>query len=323
MKTCSILALCFVIILKTSCSSNSRGIGNNGAPVGRGVDFPQGNFEDPIEKQFAEWVWLTDKEKVFIKPCKIGQVMVNAQCWDEVHFSPSGVSVSRAGAEFSLFENGSEISEFLSSQYEFESEHKWRNAFVESNGLPKTSFKNLAYERIEKWYGEEVIGKMAMNADDETAPFKLIFESYYGLTPRTIVLSASQEETLIKKSKLASAEFRLILNGIHTDRNKGYIRHAWRMKGTIEVCGQTLRIESATPSKIKEACPEVLVDDRERLTVSVPNGFMKFDFSFWTNSPSDDLPGTVTYDLNFPDPTKATNSPVATNPQDRFTEAMK
>ena len=116
-KTAQILSLvCCVQLWFFGCGSKSREP-NPQAKKGVEIKPAQGSPGGENLGAQAPWRWLSDVDQVFIEPCQVGQVMVNAECWDEVHFKPTGVTLSRPGATFPFFENGSFPNDYIKSQY--------------------------------------------------------------------------------------------------------------------------------------------------------------------------------------------------------------
>ena len=152
---------------------------------------------------------------------------------------------------------------------------------------------------------------------------QLQFRTYYDFSPRQIAFSVSQDDRTLDHARVATAEFRLVLSGDYPSKELGYERRAWRMRGTLEVCGQILRLETVTQGEIEKVCATGPTGAGAKFNLNIPNGSMSFGFSIWSNSPSDDAPDEVIYQLNFPDPTKATPSPAEPNREIKSTEVEK
>jgi hypothetical protein len=317
----SLFVVSTTLILQISCSSKSNDANTNPVPKGDGSVSPENNSADG--KASSSFRWLSDNKEVFIEPCKVGQVMVDAQCWDEVHFKPSGVNLTRNGTTFTFFENGAPPNDYLKAQYEYTGSIPVDESPRSPTDLPWKTFSSFGYDQIFKWVLTGLGKDYSIIPEESPAFDQLRWNVNYNFAPQDILFSNPERDNTLEHARVSKAEFLTVFSGYYPSDVKVLSQRSWRVNGTLEVCGKVLNLATVTQGEIEKTCGTGPLGSGAPFNLPIPNGRMSFGFSVWSSTPSDDAPGTVIYKLTFPDPAKATPPPAEPNPEIKSTEVEK
>jgi hypothetical protein len=281
---------------------NGANRNSDGSSNGSGQDAGK----KPLMSSFR---WVSDNEGISIKPCKPGQLMANAECWDEVHFKPSGVTLTRPGASFVFFENGVFASDYLKSQYIY------LNGFVSGGGsygdVPRKKFRSLGHQSVFDWFysfrNPWGVDHSALPEDPwEEVPF---VENFYVFAPAEAEFSLPEEDRTLERAKIGKIEFGIVFKGYYAKEDGLLQTRSWRAKGTVETCGKILNLSTFTQGDVEKACSTGPAGVGARFDLPVPNGVMDFAFSPYSGNPTTSRPSSIFYDLHFPG---TTPSPIST-----------
>jgi hypothetical protein len=296
--------LCSVVGCGSNSASSAKGgLDKEGRPnkeKGASDGASQGNGN---RLSVASFKWVSDKEGVVIKPCKPGQLMANAECWDEVHFKSTGVTLTRPGASFVFFENGALASGYLKSQYTYRESRLSYND--NRNDMPRKLFAGLGRSRVNEWFlsgkGGWTLDDSAVSGDpwDELSALK----PHYVFAPMEAVFSLPKEDRTLERAKVGRIEFKIVFEGYYPEKEGVLQARAWRAKGSLEACGQTLDLATFTQDDLEQACNTGPAGSGARFNLTVPNGTLSLKFDPLANNPKIDRPYVIIYDFSFPDPT--------------------
>ena len=235
-------------------------------------------------------LWRSDVDSSLVAFCREGQAFARGLCWDEVHFRPSGVFLSRPGETWAFFENGAQVSPFIQKSHVYLGDGTIRNGPVHGAVM----FRNV---------GVAAAISLVQEPSVESPDVGRVSGSYAFL-PEEIGIWTPDKARTLEVAKVTDAEFSLNFAVTYTDPEGTMEVLRWPLEGSVEVCGQVFKLPDFSQRDIELACKTGPLGDTIEADVSVPNGFMYFDFFLAAgNAPSDRKPRGISYALRFPDPT--------------------
>lgn len=235
-------------------------------------------------------LWRSDVDGSMVALCSKGQAFARGLCWDEVHFRPSGVFLSRPGETWAFFENGVQVSSFIQKGHVY----LGYELIYDGPNHSAIMFRNVGVAAVNSWL---------MEFPSAESPDAGRVSGSYAFLPEEIGLWTPDEAPSLEVAKVTDAKFPVSSDITFADPDGTAETISWPLEGSVEVCGQVVKLPAFTQGDIETACKTGPLGETNKASVSVPNGHMLFDlFLAAGNVPSERKPYSVAYALGFPDP---------------------
>lgn len=235
-------------------------------------------------------LWRSDVDGSLGALCSKGQAFARGLCWDEVHFRPGGVFLSRPGETWAFFENGAQVSSFIQKGHVYLGYQTIYDGPVHGAIM----FRNVGVAAVNSWLKE---------FPSAESPDAGKVSGSYAFLPEEIGLWTPDEARSLEVAKVTDAKFPVSSDITFADPDGTTQTFSWPLEGSVEVCGQVFKLPTFTQGDIESACKTGPLGETQEAQVSVPNGHMHFRlFLAAGNTPAERKPYSVAYALGFPDP---------------------
>jgi|GEM_PF-5686578 len=284
-------------LLMACGSSDSIGPGPVPVPVPSQPSVPGGKGTKPGAADGSQAkvprLLRSDISEAMVAPCTKGQAFARGLCWDEVHFRPTGVFLSRPGETWAFFENGKQVSTFIQSGHVYLGPSTVNDGTNHSAGL----YRNVGVAAVKDW-----LNFLPTSPDESASPMAGRVSGDYAFLPDKIGVWSPNEARSLEVAKVTDATFRLSSSVTFADPGDEPETLEWPLQGTVEICGQTIQLLALKQADIESACKTGPLGDTYSAAVKVPHGDMFFDLYMADGDiPTERKPLEISYALKFTD----------------------